>query len=304
MACTPGKYIRLDRKWKTGDTIEIQFDMNLRSESMPDNPDRIALLHGPLVLAGDFGDKLPEPWIPVLMAANPNVSDWLKPVPGKANTFRTAGVGRPEDVTFVPFYSLHHRYYSVYFDRFTDAQWNRRKEEYERQIEEKRRLDAITIEWFQPGEMQPERDHNLDGHNIRNGRHNGRAWRDAFEGGWFAFDMKVLPDVPVDLVCTFWGSDSGARTFDILVDGTLLRTQRLNNNKTNEFYDETIPLQADLTKDKDRNRIKFSPIRKTWPAVFSAAEPSVAVQTRKRCRTRRRQHDRQQQNIKVIKCSQ
>ncbi len=257
VACTPGKYIRLDRKWKTGDTIEIQFDMNLRSESMPDNPDRIALLHGPLVLAGDFGDKLPEPWIPVLMAANPNVSDWLKPVPGKANTFRTAGVGRPEDVTFVPFYSLHHRYYSVYFDRFTDAQWNRRKEEYERQIEEKRRLDAITIEWFQPGEMQPERDHNLDGHNIRNGRHNGRAWRDAFEGGWFAFDMKVLPDVPVDLVCTFWGSDSGARTFDILVDGTLLRTQRLNNNRPNEFYDETIPLPADLTKGKDKIRIKF-----------------------------------------------
>ncbi|HKO82844.1 MAG TPA: glycoside hydrolase family 127 protein, partial [Chitinophagaceae bacterium] len=49
-----GFYV-IERKWKNGDSISLNFVMSLYSESMPDNPNRIALLYGPLVLAGQLG---------------------------------------------------------------------------------------------------------------------------------------------------------------------------------------------------------------------------------------------------------
>ena len=37
-------------------------------------------------------------------------------------------------------------------------------------------------------------DHNLEGERARTGQYLGRHWRDAYDGGWFAFDMPVDPD--------------------------------------------------------------------------------------------------------------
>ena len=255
----PGGYITLKRTWKTNDTIDVHFDMSVYAESMPDDENRIAFLFGPIVLAGDFGTSKPEPWIPVVMTEDDNVSNWLKPVQIAPETaiFKTHGVGKPRDVTFVPFYSLHHRYYSVYFDKFTKAQWADRQAEYEKQLRIEADLAARTVDFLQPGQMQPERDHNFDGEKTRTGSHMGRKWRDAFDGGHFAFDMKVSGDKPLDLVFTYWGGDSGSRTFDIIVDGKVIATQTLNRNKPGKFFDVTYSLPVELIKGKQKIRVKL-----------------------------------------------
>ena len=54
--------------------------------------------------------------MPVFVAAERPVTEWLKPVAGKSGQFRTDGVGRDGDVNFVPFYRLHRRTYGVYWD--------------------------------------------------------------------------------------------------------------------------------------------------------------------------------------------
>ncbi|WP_369407469.1 hypothetical protein [Rhodothermus marinus] len=57
----PGSYLTLARVWQPGDEVEITLPMRLRVETMPDNPDRFAILYGPIVLAGVFGSRgLPE----------------------------------------------------------------------------------------------------------------------------------------------------------------------------------------------------------------------------------------------------
>ena len=73
------------------DEINVSFPKTLYTESMPDNSKRIAVLYGPLVLAGQLGDTMPDPvyGIPVLLTDNTNVSDWVKPVKGQPNTFTT-----------------------------------------------------------------------------------------------------------------------------------------------------------------------------------------------------------------------
>jgi hypothetical protein len=47
----PGKFARLDRTWKNGDRIEIEFDMSASLEAVdPQHPNLQALVHGPLAL--------------------------------------------------------------------------------------------------------------------------------------------------------------------------------------------------------------------------------------------------------------
>jgi len=50
---TPGQYLAIDRKWNSGDAIEMQFDMSVKATTAPDGGDRVALMRGPVVLAQD-----------------------------------------------------------------------------------------------------------------------------------------------------------------------------------------------------------------------------------------------------------
>jgi DUF1680 family protein len=55
----PDRYIEINRVWKDGDTLDLVLPKTLRTEPVPDNRQRVALMWGPLVLAGDLG---PEDW--------------------------------------------------------------------------------------------------------------------------------------------------------------------------------------------------------------------------------------------------
>jgi len=56
---------------------------------------------------------------------------------------------------------------------------------------------------------------------------------------------------------TYWGSDSGGREFDILINGTKIATQVLNNNNPGKFFDVTYPIPQELTKGKDKVTVRF-----------------------------------------------
>ena len=49
----PGSFVSIDRIWKTGDKVEVKIPFTLRLETMPDDTNRVAIMYGPLVLAGD-----------------------------------------------------------------------------------------------------------------------------------------------------------------------------------------------------------------------------------------------------------
>jgi DUF1680 family protein len=50
---TPGKFLALQRTWKDGDQIEIEFEMTTRLEAIDEQfPNRVALMHGPVALFG------------------------------------------------------------------------------------------------------------------------------------------------------------------------------------------------------------------------------------------------------------
>lgn len=50
---TPGKFLAMQRTWKDGDRVEIEFEMTTRLEAIDEQfPNRVALMYGPLALFG------------------------------------------------------------------------------------------------------------------------------------------------------------------------------------------------------------------------------------------------------------
>jgi len=105
-------YFIVHRTWKNEDRIELVMPMRLYTESIPENPNRIAILFGPIVLAGQLGKEMPDPVYgsPVLLTDNHNAGAWLKPVAHDALTFVLRGVGHPVNPIFKPFYETYDQY--------------------------------------------------------------------------------------------------------------------------------------------------------------------------------------------------
>ncbi|MBT7067799.1 MAG: glycosyl hydrolase [Verrucomicrobia bacterium] len=259
---TPSSYAVIEREWKDGDKIEVTFPMCLRTESMPDNPNRIAVFYGPTLLAADLGvcddPAADQPgFVPCLLAGDAAVEEWVKPEALAKVHFKTVGVGKPRDVSLVPFHELHDRRYTVYLDKFTKDEWAERETEILTDEKERKRIAARTVDFFQPGEMQPERDHNFQGHESKPVDFRGKKGRYTDTDGWFSFEMKVDAEATNELYCTYWGHDNGERTFDVLVDDTLVATQTLEENETGEFWDQSTPLVPALTQGKQKVTVKF-----------------------------------------------
>ena len=50
----PSSYVTVHRDWRDGDVVTVRFPMGLRLEELPGDPRTVALLYGPVVLAGDY----------------------------------------------------------------------------------------------------------------------------------------------------------------------------------------------------------------------------------------------------------
>jgi hypothetical protein len=257
-----GSYVLLKRTWKTGDEVTILLPKTLRLEPLPDNPRRVALLWGPLVLAGDLGPEegrrnrgASGDAVPVFVAAERPVAEWLKPVADKPGCFRTDGVGKERDVDFMPFYRLHRRTYGVYWDLFTPPEWEQRSGEITVEREKQRKLEAATVGYVQPGEMQAERDANMQGESTSPDRVMGRPGRRGAQ--WFSFDLPVDPAHPMALVVTYNSDEWQQRSFEILVEGTRVGEQTIERRGPMRFFDAQYSVPAEVIKNKQKVTVKL-----------------------------------------------
>lgn len=213
------------------------------------------------MLAGDLGpepergSRQPLPEAPALLAAERPLHEWLKPAPDRPGVFRSDGVGRDRDVELLPFYRLHRRSGTAYFDFFTPAEWEKQAAEVAAERERQRKLELRTVAFLQPGEMQPERDFNQQGEDTGVVRVLGRPGRRGTR--WFSFDMPVEPARPLALVATYQSDQRRARTFEILVDGRRVAEQAIPQGSVSRFFDVEYPLPADLVRDKQKVSVRF-----------------------------------------------
>ena len=79
-AIEPGKFLALQRSWKDGDRVEIEFEMPLRLEAIDnENPNNVALLHGPTALfaVDNISAKLSRKDLLSATAVSSSSSDWV-----------------------------------------------------------------------------------------------------------------------------------------------------------------------------------------------------------------------------------
>jgi hypothetical protein len=169
--------------------------------------------------------------------------------------FQTSGLAQPRDVSLVPFYKASDIRYTVYWKVLSAAEWDKKKTdiaaaESRRAEIEKRTVDSVNI-----NNEQSERDHNLQQQSSRKGEFDGKATREARNGS-FSYDLKVLPDRPMRLVCTYIGSEGRPRSFEVWVDGEKIATQALEIHPT-ELFDVEYKLPETLTRGKQKITVKF-----------------------------------------------
>ncbi|MBN1876392.1 MAG: glycoside hydrolase family 127 protein [Anaerolineae bacterium] len=108
----PSSFLVLQRTWQTGDTVRVEFPKGLWSSPLPDEPDTVAFMDGPVVLAGLcdderllYGDKEH----PETLLVPDNEREWWFWLHG----YRVRGQAR--GLRFVPLYEIQDERYTVYF---------------------------------------------------------------------------------------------------------------------------------------------------------------------------------------------
>lgn len=114
-------YVAISRQWKAGDKVEVQFGMQLREEATKDDASKVALVYGPIVMAGKL-DKVEHPFSNPQKYNDYYTFDFKIP----ASTVEKAkyeglksikNFKMKNGVELIPFYDAHHCRYAVYWQK-------------------------------------------------------------------------------------------------------------------------------------------------------------------------------------------
>lgn len=268
-------YYAISRVWNEGDTITVKLPMGLHTYTARDSVNKVSFMYGPIVLAGALGtENFPSSDIQGDHTALDNHTkisvDDLIVEDKDPNTFISASdlskleftmtVGE-NSYTLIPYFDLHHQRYTLYWylygendeivtDEFTEA------------------LDSVTLDTVRTGEQQPEVDHAMLNASSNSDYFDtaARSWRDARgEGGFFSYEMDIDGTATNYVAALYWGSDgpfsangvSYTRDFEIVVDGTVIAEQTLNNNNSGNLFYEFYEIPSELTEEKTSVTVRF-----------------------------------------------
>lgn len=250
-------YLVLQREWRKGDVIRLILPMALRMEKAQGSQNVAAILRGPMVLAADLGgsDQAFNGIAPALVGQN--ILSAFSSIQSSAAHYQSKGIGRPHDLQFKPFYAQYTRRSAVYFSIYDDAAWQQAEAEIKREQARLHALSLRAVDVMHLGEMQAERDHQLESEISYPVVYRGKNGRDARTGGFFSFSMKVQPG-PLVLQATYSGEEKN-RDFSITIDNVEIAHVVLNGNQAGEFIEQEYPIPESLTQGKEKIRIRFNP---------------------------------------------
>jgi len=277
----PSSYVSIDRKWKKGDVIDITFPMYNSIKYLPNEPQYIAMMHGPIMLAaktgtedlahliaddsrfGQYagGKKLPINEAPILVNNNlDDIANQLQPIAGKPLHFtlstKMENAIRSE---IQPFFEIHDSRYMMYWLALSEDSYKGYLDGLAKAEQERQALEARTVDKVQPGEQQPEADHFMETDRSQVGNTNDVFFRDASNGHYFSYLMQTGGQTDLSLRLKYWGvGEWKSHEFDIFVDDVLVK--EVNNTgkyRVSEFKYETYPVPEELLKGKKQVRVKF-----------------------------------------------
>jgi DUF1680 family protein len=100
----PGSYVRIDRKWNSGDKVTVEMPMRIRVEYTPDVKNVGGVMYGPVLLGGENIKSMLTLNIDLADPAKSFKQDKIDPLKFYSN-----------NTSFIPFYRIHGPSYGVYF---------------------------------------------------------------------------------------------------------------------------------------------------------------------------------------------
>ncbi|MEO8173292.1 MAG: DUF6805 domain-containing protein, partial [Sediminibacterium sp.] len=277
----PSSYITINRSWKKGDVVTIKLPMHNSIERMPNVPDYIAIMHGPILMAAKTGtedlkgliadagrwahiasgERLPVDKAPIIVEDDlTNITRGWVAVKNKPLSFTVPKLNfiNPIPIVLEPFYQVHDSRYMMYWMSLNKTQYSHYIDSVAVLEKEKLALQKRTIDFVAPGEQQPEADHSMQRSNSRSGNQLDEFWRDAASGGFFSYQLETHQENNLSLIVRYWGAEWGNRKFDIYIDDVKLVTEdntgRWNQSK---FINVEYAIPGAMLKDKDHVRVKF-----------------------------------------------
>ena len=277
----PSSYVAISRQWKKDDVVDITFPMHNSVKYLPNLPQYIALMHGPIMLAmktgtedlvrliaddsrfGQLavGKKLPVDQAPILINNNlEDIANQLHPIAGKPLHFTlTTRMENEIRNELMPFFELHDSRYMMYWLALSENSYKGYLDNLAKREQERQALEDRTVDKVQPGEQQPESDHFMETDRSNVGNTNDVFYRDASDGHYFSYLLQTGGQTELSLRLKYWGvGEWKSHEFDILVDDVVVTS--VNNTgkyRISEFKYETYPIPAELLKGKKQVRVKF-----------------------------------------------
>jgi uncharacterized protein len=277
----PSSYVHINRTWRKGDVVQVQLPMHTTIEHLPNVPDYIAIMHGPVLLAAKSGTegmtglvandsrwghiaggkRLPVDKAPIIIENDvAGKATKLMPVKNKPLHFTLPPLTiiNSTNIQLEPFYNIHDARYNMYWMTLTKAQYRSYLDSLSIAEKEKLALQQRTIDFVAPGEQQPEADHQLQKENSNTGNHLNQFWRDARNNGYFSYQLATNSESGLKLLVRYWGAEWGNRQFEIYIDDQKLLTEN-NTGKWNQskFLDITYSIPDSMVKNKKAIRVKF-----------------------------------------------
>ena len=254
MATRLNGYAVIRRRWRSGDRVRLKLPGGLRCESIGDDPDTIAFLNGPLVLAADLGaaDTPFDDLAPALVGTE--ILGQIRPVRERASEFDMGAVSRPANLALKPFFQQYDRRTALYFRRLTQSAWDAERAAFAAERARIAALEARAIDILYPGDAKSEAQHGVTGPSETL-LYRGRNSRLARKGGWFEFRMKCGPG-PLSLQSVYRG-DERNRRLRVLVEGTAIASERFDGDRGALFLEQSYAIPIELTGGKSFIVVRF-----------------------------------------------
>lgn len=282
----PSSYVSINRKWDKGDEVTIELPMQNYIEHIPNVPEYVAFLHGPILLSAKTGTEdlkgliaddgswgqhaagtyLPVDKAPILITDGlENIASKLEPVEGKPLNFKlNVEMINQQELTLEPFSQIHDARYMMYWLALTNEGYGVYLDSVKTIEKERLAIERRTIDFVATGEQQPETDHALQSEKSNTGNNRDDFFREARNGGFFSYDLTTNSETGLSLFVRYWGAERGTRKFDIYIDDEKLVTED-NTGKWNQlmFKDIVYPIPDEFVKGKSSVRVKFQALPNT-----------------------------------------
>lgn len=273
-------YLCISREWSDGDEIIISFTPLLNIDPLKESKRYFSVTYGPIVLGTKIKntniDKsefrhsrktvantmIPMSDTPVLIGSTEEIKQNMRRITGNELMFRYSPK-QGNEITFIPFNRIHFSRYAIYMLHIEKI------EDYKQTITDgstfhnrNTSLGIMSIDAVNIGDKDSEQMHKMETVNSMAEKYDATAsWRRATNGGYFMYNLRALPNEKQSLYFAFRANDQDEFTFDVLVDGRIIKTFTRNKadmNLVTSYFSEFIPIPEELTKGKNNITIKIA----------------------------------------------